>query len=320
MPLERLTMLVVDSGRTTLVVPELEAPRVRSGEFEIMSWKEIADPLDIVAALCPPEGRVAIGEQTWSGFLLGLQARLPSADFCVSGPLLRPLRIRKDPVEIEALTRAAATVDRVSEQIPDRRFSGRSEREVSREILEMMLDEGHHRAQFAIVGSGPNSASPHHEPSDRVIEEGDTVLIDFGGQEDGYCSDTTRTFVVGEPTREQSRLHEIVLAARDAAFAAVAVGVSAESVDWAARSVIAAAGYGDYFIHRVGHGIGVETHEHPYLVEGNTETLETGMAFSIEPGIYLPGRFGVRIEDIVAITESGPRSLNTSDRSLRHLA
>jgi Xaa-Pro aminopeptidase len=233
---------------------------------------------------------------------------------------MRPLRIRKDQSEVALLAEAAATVDRISERLSQLRYQSRMERHVSHEIMEMMLAEGHHRAQFAIVASGPNSASPHHEPAERVIEAGDMVVIDFGGQQGGYCSDTTRTFIVGEPTREQQAVHQTVLEARDAAVAACMPGVSAQSIDRAAREVIEAAGYGQYFIHRVGHGIGLETHEHPYLVEGNNEQLGEGMAFSIEPGIYLPGRLGVRIEDIVVMGTSGAEVLNNSDRSLRSVS
>ncbi|MBA3431513.1 MAG: aminopeptidase P family protein [Actinobacteria bacterium] len=316
-PLERLSMLVVDATGCTLLVPELEAPRVEPEEFEIVAWQETTNPLDVVAEMCPPNGSIAIGDQTWSVFLIGLVERLANARFRSATPLLRPLRARKDAEEIRLLAAAAETVDRVSARLPSLRFQGRRERVVAREITDMMIEEGHDQGQFWIVASGPNSASPHHEPNDRIIEAGDVVVVDFGGRQAGYCSDTTRTFAVGQPTAEQIRVHATVLEAQQQALAACRPGATAESIDDVARRVIAEAGFGEYFIHRTGHGIGLETHEHPYLVEGNDEILEPGMCFSIEPGIYLPGRFGVRIEDIVVMTESGGRPLNNSDRSLR---
>jgi Xaa-Pro aminopeptidase len=191
---------------------------------------------------------------------------------------------------------------------------------VSRWITEALVAEGTERVNFAIVASGPNAASPHHEPGDRVIAPGDSLVCDFGGTLDGYCSDITRTFAVGDPTDEVAKAYEVLHRAQEAAFAAAAPGVAAEAVDAAARSVIADAGYGEYFIHRTGHGIGLEEHEDPYLVAGNTEPLEPGMAFSIEPGIYVPGRFGMRIEDIVVVTSAGAERLNNAPRELNVLA
>ena len=181
----------------------------------------------------------------------------------------------------------------------------------------MTVEEGHDVASFAIVGGGPNGASPHHEPGDRVIENGDLVVCDFGGRLRGYSSDVTRTFSVGVPSSEQEAVHSVVLAASEAARAAVGPGVTCQEIDRAARRVVEEAGYGDLFIHRTGHGIGLEVHEHPYMVEGNETPLEEGMTFSIEPGVYLPGRFGVRIEDIVACGPDGVDELNRADRSLR---
>jgi Xaa-Pro aminopeptidase len=174
--------------------------------------------------------------------------------------------------------------------------------------------------EFTLVGSGPNGANPHHEFGERVIEEGDMVVLDFGGIVDGYSSDTTRTVHVGEPTDEERKVHEIVQRAQQAGFEAVRPGVACQEIDRAARRVISDAGYGERFIHRTGHGIGLTAHEPPYLVEGEELPLEAGMCFSIEPGIYLPGEFGVRIEDIVAVTEDGGRRLNTTPRELTIVA
>ena len=180
----------------------------------------------------------------------------------------------------------------------------------------MTREEGCETVDFAIVASGPNGASPHHEPDERVIGPGDSVVIDFGGTVHGYHSDTTRTFHVGEPTADYREVYEVVRQAQAAGADAVQPGVEAQAVDAVARDIITDAGYGDYFIHRLGHGIGLDGHEDPYLVSGNTQSLEPGMAFSIEPGIYLPGRFGVRIEDIVICTDEGVDRLNRSPREL----
>ena len=317
MPLERLTMLVLPLGsEPTLVVPLLEAPRVEPGPFRLKPWGETDDPVAIVGDLCRRAESVAIGDQTWSVFLLGLQADLDKATFASATPITRSLRSKKDPLEIEYLRTAGAGVDRVVARLATEQFSGRTEREMARVVTQMTLEEDHDQALFWIVASGPNSASPHHEPTDRIIELGDLVVVDFGGKHRGYSSDCTRTFVVGPAGSEQSEIHRVVRDAQQAATEAVAPGISAEEVDRVARRTIVEAGYGDFFIHRTGHGIGLEVHEHPYLVEGNSEKLESGMCFSIEPGIYLEGRFGVRIEDIVTVTDEGVESLNRGDRSL----
>jgi len=317
MPLERLTMLAVGSGSDpVLVVPQLEAPRVKPGPFEVRPWSETEDPLAIVADLCRGSESIAIGDQTWSTFLLQLQERLPSVTFRSATPLTRSLRARKDAEEIERLRRAGAGVDRVVGRLAEVRFSGRSERDLARQVTAMTLEEDHDQSLFWIVASGPNSASPHHEPGERVIEQGDLVVVDFGGRHGGYCSDSTRTFSVGEPSTHQREVHQVVHQAQQAATAAVRPGIVAAEIDRVARALINDAGYGEYFIHRTGHGIGLEGHEHPYLVEGNEEPLEPGMCFSIEPGIYLPGQFGVRIEDIVTVTQTGVELLNNSSRAL----
>ncbi len=317
-PLERLTMLVVPSeGECSLFVPELEAARVEHGPFELVPWAETDDPVRMVARAAGPTRLAAIGDHTWSAFLVGLQAEMPSTMWTAASALTKALRMRKDPAEIEALRQAAAAVDRVLARVPlELRFSGRTEREVARDFAEMTVAEGHDMAWAPIVASGPNGASPHHEPGDRVIGEGDVVVCDFGGRIGGYHSDTTRTVIVGEPSPRQAEVHALVKAANDAARAAVAPGVSCEDVDAAARQVIADGGFGGYFIHRTGHGIGLEIHEHPYIVEGNDLELEDGMTFSIEPGIYLAGEFGVRIEDIVACGSDAVDDLNRADRNL----
>jgi Xaa-Pro aminopeptidase len=323
MPLERLTMLVVPAaGDAVLVVPELEAPRVEPGPFEIRPWTEGDDPVRLVSALARRPAVAGIGDHTWSVFLLELLSMMADTTFVPASLLTSELRAVKEPAEVEALRFAAAAVDRVSTRIPSEvRFAGRTEREVAREVVEMTLAEGHDQALFWIVASGPNSASPHHEPGTRVIEEGDAVVIDFGGRYRGYCSDTTRTFVVGPPSSELTEVHAVVAAAQGAGRKTARAGVPAEEVDRAARRVIVEAGYGHRFIHRLGHGIGLEGHEHPYIIEGNSAELVAGNAFSIEPGVYLPERFGVRIEDIAVIGPDGELDvLNNADRSLRSVS
>ena len=319
MPLERLTMLVVTGDRLPfLLVPELEAPRVvqQPEVFELLPWGETEDPVMIVARLVEGVDSVLVGDQTWATFVLALQQRLPATRFGVASPLTRELRMRKDPEELDALRRAAHATDRVADRLKELRFSGRTEAELSRLVADMTVEEGHQSATFSIVASGPNGASPHHEAGGRIIEEGDAVVVDFGGKLDGYCSDTTRTFHVGEPNPEYRGIFAVLEQAQAAAVDAVRPGARAQDIDRIARSIIADAGYGDYFIHRTGHGIGLETHEHPYVVEGNDIELEAGMTFSIEPGIYIPGSFGMRIEDIVAVTADGVERFNRSDRSL----
>jgi Xaa-Pro aminopeptidase len=319
MPLERLTMLVLPrEGEATLVVPGLEAPRVeeRPEAFTIRPWGETEDPVAIVATLAGAPATAAIGDRTWATFLLGLQGVMPETSFVPASLVTGPLRARKDAAEVEALRAAARVVDRVALAMRERPFAGRTEADISRELVDRMLEGGHERANFAIVASGPNAASPHHEPGDRIVEVGDSVVCDFGGTMAGYCSDITRTFVVGQPPADLVDLYDVLFEAQEQAVRAARVGVACEEVDAAARSVIAAAGYGEYFIHRTGHGIGLEEHEDPYLVSGNATPLAPGHAFSVEPGIYLPGRCGARIEDIVVATDAGPERLNEAPREL----
>ncbi len=320
MPLERLTMLVFPSdGDATLVVPRLEAPRVAAdGSFTVRPWAERESPVDVVAGLVGSRTRLAISDRTWATFLLRLQRALPDVAWFVSSAITGPLRSVKDDAEVEALAVASAAADRVAAQLlaGDIPLVGRTERDVSDDISRRLIAEGHQRVNFAIVGSGPNSASPHHDAGNRAIEAGDPVVCDFGGALDGYCSDITRTVCAGHVPDEFADLYAVLEDAQAAAVSAAKVGTSCEEVDATARRRIAAAGYGDAFIHRTGHGIGLEEHEDPYIVAGNTLALEPGHAFSVEPGIYLDGRFGARIEDIVVATAAGPRALNTVSHDL----
>ena len=317
MPLERLTMAVIPrDGEAVLVVPQLEAPRVeeRPEVFRIHPWAETEDPVAIVAGLVGAARKAMIGDHTWAVFLLELQRQLPGTTFSSARPLTEALRVIKEPAEIDLLRRAGAAADRVAGLLADYRFRGKTEIQVSRHVSDLLETNGTDVATFAIVASGPNGASPHHEPGSRVIGEGDPIVLDFGGTVSGYGSDTTRMFHVGEPEDRYREVHSVVLAAQEAGVAAVRPGATAESIDAAARTVIADSGYGEYFIHRTGHGIGLDGHEDPYIVAGNTQPVAAGMAFSIEPGVYLPGEFGVRIEDIVVCTEDGVERMNQSTR------
>ncbi len=320
MPLERVTMFVVPAeGRPALVVPGLEAPRVEAPDdaFSVVGWAESDDPIRIIDDLLEGAREVAFGDETWSRFLLELQAVNADRVFKPASEFMAGLRMRKSSDEIDALRSAARTVDGVVDEMATVQFSGRTERDVSREIIDRTITAGHDTMDFWIVASGPNGASPHHEPGERIIEPGDAVVVDFGGHQDGYCSDTTRMFIVGEAPYGFDAAYEVLYTAQAAAIDAVRPGVTAESLDAVARDIIAEAGYGDLFIHRLGHGIGMDTHEHPYLVEGNEQVIEAGMAFSIEPGIYTPQEWGMRIEDIVAVTDDGVERLNRSDRAYR---
>ena len=315
MPLERLTMLVLPrDGDATMVVPRLEAPRVieHPDVFTVLPWNETDDPVALVAGLAKGAGVAAIGDHTWARFLVDLMAAMPATTFRRANSVVSPIRMRKDPAEIAALRAAGAAADRVATQLQRGAIAlaGRTEASVSAELSNRLLAEGHERVNFAIVASGPNGASPHHRAADRVIERGDIVVCDFGGRLHGYCSDITRTVAVGEPSAEVAEAYAVLLEAQQAAVAAAVVGTPCEEVDAVARRIISTAGYGDRFIHRTGHGIGMEEHEDPYIVAGNALALEPGHAFSVEPGIYTPGRWGMRLEDIVVATAAGPDAMN----------
>ena len=246
-----------------------------------------------------------------------LQRALPNARFERASTVLAEIRMVKDAAEVAALLAAGHAVDEIARDMRDRPFAGRSELDLHRELVERMLAIGHERSNFAIVAAGENAASPHHEPmAERRVAPGDIVLCDFGGTMKGYCSDITRMFHVGQPPAEVRDTYAVLVAAEEAGVRAATVGTPCAEVDAAARRVIADAGLGELFVHRVGHGIGQEAHEDPYMVAGNERPLVAGHAFSIEPGIYKPGRFGMRLEDIVVATPDGPRRLNDAPRDL----
>jgi Xaa-Pro aminopeptidase len=320
---ERLTCLVVPaSGETpSVVVPKLELAGLAGSAAEplglqIVDWVDGVNPYQTVKATLNAGARVAVADAMPALHLLPIADVLNALPVSAT-PVLRTVRMRKDASEIEALRRAGAAIDRVHARVGEWLRAGRTEEQVAADIANAIVEEGHSKAEFVIVGSGPNGASPHHEHSDRVIESGDIVVVDIGGPvEPGYFSDSTRTYVVGEPDPEIAERIAILERAQAAAVAAVRPGVTAESVDAAARNVLAEAGLGAAFIHRTGHGIGLSVHEEPYIVEGNEIVLEPGMAFSIEPGIYFPGEWGARIEDIVVVTDDGCESVNRRPHGL----
>ncbi|WP_409468907.1 M24 family metallopeptidase [Streptomyces sp. HC307] len=318
---ERLTLLVIAAGMDpVLVVPTLEAPDAAKAPgapaLSLRDWTDGKDPYAATAALLDAAGHFGVSDNAWAMHLLGLQKALPGSSYASLTEALPMLRAVKDAAELELLAAAGAAADATYEEIRKVPFAGRRESDVARDLADLLRRFGHAQVDFTIVASGPNGANPHHEVGDRVIERGDMVVLDFGGLRNGYGSDTSRTVHVGEPTEEERRVHDIVREAQEAGFRAVRPGVACQEVDRAARAVIADAGYGEYFIHRTGHGIGVTTHEPPYMIEGEEQPLVPGMCFSVEPGIYLPGRFGMRIEDIVTVTEDGGRRLNDTTREL----
>ncbi|MFG3015377.1 aminopeptidase P family protein [Streptomyces cinerochromogenes] len=318
---ERLTVLVLAPGRDpVLVVPTLEAPDAEqatgAAALTLRDWTDGKDPYAVTAGLLDDRGRFGISDNTWAMHLLGLQRALPDTSYASLTDALPMLRAVKDAAELDLLAAAGAAADATFEEIRKVPFAGRRESDVGQDLAGLLRRFGHSQVDFTIVGSGPNGANPHHEVGDRVIRRGDMVVLDFGGLMDGYGSDTTRTVHVGEPTEEERRVHDVVRAAQEAGVQAVRPGVACQEVDRAARAVITDAGYGEYFIHRTGHGIGVTTHEPPYMIEGEEQPLVPGMCFSVEPGVYLPGRFGVRIEDIVTVTEDGGRRLNNTSREM----
>ena len=322
--LERLTCLAIpaDPARSPfLVVPALELKAAQASpagqlDLELVPWGETTDPFQIIGGRLGAPGTVALSDRMWALHVLRFRQVFPGAAPHLASAVLSPLRMRKSQAEVAALKEAGDAIDRVHARVPEWLRPGLTERQVGAKITEAILAEGHVTVDFVIVGSGPNAASPHHEVSDRVIGHGDVVVVDIGGtMPSGYCSDCTRTYSVGEPPSDFARYYAVLKGAQEAACQAVKPGVTAQDIDRAARTVIEDAGYGEWFIHRTGHGIGLESHEDPYIVEGNATELAPGMAFSVEPGIY-PGPHGARIEDIVVCTADGVARMNNAPRDL----
>lgn len=327
MPLERITMLVVPrEGDATLVIPGLERARVheRPEIFSVAPWGETEDPIAKIADLAGAADTVAIGDHMWAGFLVDLANQMPNTSFRRASSITSPIRQVKDAEEIARLREAGAAVDRIATRLQRGEIPlvGQTEAAVSAELGRQILEEGHDRVNFAIVAAGENAASPHHHAGERVIRAGEPVLCDFGGTmigDDGigYCSDITRNIWTDDrPDREYLEAYAVLHEAQAAAVRAATVGTPCQDVDRAARQRIVDAGFGSYFVHRTGHGIGVEAHEDPYIVEGNTQPLAHGNAFSVEPGIYIEGKWGMRLEDIVAAADDGPDPLNRADHHL----
>ena len=331
---ERLTALVVpasggqersDSGfvgaKPTVVLPRLELAALRESAvgdlgLNVQDWVDGENPYDLVALALGGHARVAVTDSMPALHLLPLTEVLGATPVLATG-VMAALRMIKDPEEIAALQRAGAAIDRVHARVPEFLRAGRTEADVAADITEAIVAEGHSGAAFVIVGSGPHGADPHHECSDRELQPGDIVVVDIGGPvEPGYNSDCTRTYSLGQPSAEVAERYAVLQRAQAAAVAAVRPGITAEQVDAAARDLLADAGLGEYFVHRTGHGIGLSVHEEPYIVAGNDQRLAEGMAFSVEPGIYLPGRWGARIEDIVIVTADGAQSVNTRPHDL----
>jgi len=322
---ERITLLALQGSREpAMIVPILERPGAEgapgASALSLADWTDGSDPYTATAMLLDPRGSYAISDSAWTMHVLGLQQALPDSKYVSMTSALPMLRAIKDADELERLAAAGASDDATFEQIRQVQFAGRRESEIAADLDRFLRDNGHSEVEFTGVASGPNGGNPHHETGERTIEEGDFVVLDFGGKKDGYSSDITRTVHVGEPTDEDREVYEVVRRAQQAGFEAVRPGVECQEIDRAARRVIADAGYGESFIHRTGHGIGLATHEPPNMVEGETQPLLPGMCFSIEPGIYLPGRLGVRIEDVVTVSEDDGRRLNDATRELQIVA
>jgi Xaa-Pro aminopeptidase len=335
---ERLNLLILrPEANPVFLGPRLElgaaeaAPGLGSGDVRLVPWAEGEDPYAIVAPLLtgsdglPVDAHVLVSDGLRAAFLLGLQRVLAGARWGLASTALAALRRSKDADEVALLRAAAEAADRVIDAMMARPLVGRSEADVAAEVRARLVDEGHDTAEFAIVASGRHSASPHHEPGSRPIGEAEALLFDIGGRRGGYCSDTTRTFWVGDADGSAvdpvfAEIHALTERAQAAGRAAVRSGVTFAAIDAAARDVITARGYGDAFFHRLGHGIGLEVHEEPYVIWDNPDVAGTGDTFSVEPGIYLEGRFGVRIEDVVVCAEGGSESLNRTPRELRVIA
>ena len=340
---ERLTALVVPAaGDPTMIVPRLELAAMKEsavGELGIAlcDWVDGDDPYALVAAaLGGSSAPLAVAGKSAPLAVAGKSAPLavavtdsmpalhllPMAETLgvvpvVATDVLRTLRMIKDAAEVEALRKAGEAIDRVHARVPEFLVPGRTEADVAADIAEAIVAEGHSEVAFIIVGSGPHGADPHHECSDRELRSGDIVVVDIGGPyEPGYNSDSTRTYSIGEPGPDIARRYAVLQRAQRAAVDAVRPGVTAEQIDAAARDVLAAEGMAEAFVHRTGHGIGLSVHEEPYIVAGNRLELQEGMAFSVEPGIYFPGEWGARIEDIVIVTADGAQSVNNRPHEL----
>ena len=322
LPLERLTCLAINNaGRSWMIVPALERPAAEAAGvtdhgIELLSWHETQDPFAMLAQAVGSVEHPLVNNTMWVEKAQNLQSAFKS-NVGLANNILSDIRMVKSADEIAALHEAGAAIDEVHSQMGKWLRPGRTEREVGRDIAEAIIASGHQTVDFVIVASGPNGASPHHEVSDRIIHAGDPVVVDIGGtMPSGYCSDSTRMYACGSVEAEFSEMYQVLLRAQAEAVAYARAGVSCESVDAIARDILAQHNMDEFFIHRTGHGIGMETHEEPYIVSGNSRLIQDGHAFSIEPGFYIPGRFGARIEDIVTCWDGSVSSANNTTHEL----
>ena len=319
-PMERLMALAILRDQVTLIVPALEEQRTAhlGDEADVVAWHDGQDPYLLVRQALAGAANLGVEKQHLSMAAAEmLTTHAGAVEMIDVGPVVRRLRLIKTDEEIERLARAAAITDAVTEEVIGRLRPGQTELAIAVMLGAAIGELGGTLSFDSLVQSGPNSAVPHMRPTGRKLETGDLVLLDFGAALDGYRADTTRMAVVGEPSERHRSIHGLVLEARDAAVAAVRAGATTGAIDAAARHVIDAAGMGDRFIHRVGHGLGLEAHEDPSLDPGSGTVLEAGMVFTIEPGVYIPGFGGVRIEDDLVVERDGCRVLTKADRSLR---
>jgi Xaa-Pro aminopeptidase len=323
-PSERLTCFVVSkNGEPIMVTSFFEAARLAQTKafYSVLTWKETEDPMNILKKVIEPSRKVkiAIDDRGWAIFLLRMQKAFPNAEWISASGVLSPLRMIKDQYEIESLREGGRRADKLYEQILSLKFAGKSEKQLGEDIFELAKELKMNPVRPAGIASGPNGMSPHHSSADRVIRPGDGVWMEIGcgGNMNGYYIDKTRSVQVNPPTEKFREIYDIVEAAHQAAFSHIRPRVTCEHVDATARKVISDAGFGEFFTHRLGHGLGLDVHEEPYIVEGNKLLLREGMVFSDEPGIYLPNEFGIRIEDIVTVTDSGAERFFHSTHELQ---
>ncbi|MBL7064589.1 MAG: aminopeptidase P family protein [Anaerolineae bacterium] len=321
---ERLTVFVLPAqGEPTMVLPAFEAGRMQplATFFSLETWEEMDDPYAALTRVLKDDAKrpiqVGVSDQQWASFLLGYQDALSEASFVLGSRITGPMRITKRPEEIELLRAVNRFNDAAFTEFVTMPMAGMTERQLYDRLAGLMKKHGQDSVAFANPYSGPNAGKPHNIPGDRVVREGDVVFFDFGGVYKGYYSDTTRAVVVGSMPEEFEKVYNVVREAQQAAIDAIRPGVPIGDVDVAAREVITEAGYGPNFLHRVGHGLGLDEHEPPYLTSDNREPLQVGMTFSVEPGIYFPGRWGVRIEDTLLVTETGGERLSHCSRDIQ---
>lgn len=324
-PGERLlTALLPLEGDPLFIVPELYEEQVARASWieDMRVWRDAEDPLRLLSEtlkeLDDGVKKVALDTRMWARFVLMFREALPRAAFADACIVMDELRIVKGEEEIEAMRRGFRATDKAMEMVVSSLKEGMTERQAASLIQSAVMERGADATSFMpIASSGPNGSQPHYRYGDRRLRRGDAVVLDFGGVFGGYYTDITRTVFLGFANDEQREVYDLVREANEAAVEAATSGTPAEAVDQAARKTIADGGYGDRFIHRTGHGIGLEVHEEPYIVQGNRRPLENGMTFSVEPGIYLAGRFGVRIENIVYMHSGKAKRFDEYTRDLQ---